>query len=131
MKRGCIAGSVCLVAVVALLVTFVALDGEVAADVSQEGLLAIRPGMGRAEVIALLGSPLRERQKTSGVVLEYAESGRWGFGFEIAVELREGRVHGMWVTHADLAVLSCTEERCPQQYGSFALGLLHRKRPGS
>ncbi len=102
------------------------IGSEVAAGVSKEGLLALRPGMAEAEIHRLLGEPLSRRERleyeTKGHGMTPSDEWEWiyarpnsvGGGFAISVITRGGRLQSASVKRDDFGVYLCREGECPR-----------------
>ena len=118
-------GAILATGALAATVGFWGVGSELAAGVSKEGILALRPGMAEAEVHRLLGEPLQKRERlayeTKGVGMAptgewewiYAQPNSVGGGFTISVVTRAGALQSASVKRDDFGIYTCREGSCP------------------
>ncbi len=118
------------------------ITSDLSSGLTDEGLLAIRPGMTRNEVLGLLGEPLERRPAVhwrSGENLPelQANCDDWIYarpnysigGFEVAVSFCGGSVVSAGGEYSDLGFYQCRVASCPKVLDAKTLHMLPSKRP--
>jgi len=114
---------------VAVTTPFGDIGSKIGHGVSRDGVLAVRPGMTKEQVVALLGQPICRRSEGSEGLLSGVSPGGgkelWvygqpspvvGGGFEIYVHMAGNRMMSIAVERFDLGVYYCGLDSCPVWY---------------
>lgn len=89
---------------------------RLAAGVTREGLLSLRPEMTEEDVTERVGKPLHKKNAPNREHQEiwvYGEPGPCMEGLEVYVFMKDGQLQAVNVEHFDLGAYSCTDRGCP------------------
>lgn len=97
---------------------------ELAAGVTRNGILALRPGMSEERIVTLIGRPLFERRLVAdannnrrapdGTTWQYSRTGLFGQGLQVYLSIQQGTLAGVYVEDSDLLVYRCDTQECPE-----------------
>jgi hypothetical protein len=97
---------------------------ELAAGVTRNGILALRPGMSEERIVALVGRPLFERrlvadannnrQTSEETTWLYSRTGLFGQGLQVYLSIQHEALAGVYVEDSDLLVYRCDTQKCPE-----------------
>ena len=125
-----------LLAVVIALISFVLLIGIACyygvgsrrtSEITEQGFLALRPGISEAQVLKAIGSPLykekrfrpvRKGEENNAVIRDsfnwiYGTPGFCDGGLEVSVLIKQGRLVGAYIESHDFLVYRCDATICP------------------
>ncbi len=110
---------------------------ELAPSLTYTGLISLRPGMERDQVIEAVGRPLYVEEREDAESWVYVRPCGWrgsscresfSEGLELSLLMREGRLMSGYAEFGDLLAWSCNEDACPRWVDE---AVLRRILPGA